>query len=117
MLRVAIVGSRDYPDRLDVEQLVHQLVEAHGPGVVIISGGARGPDSWAVEVAKDLGLDTVVHRPDWSQGKGAWFDRDVAIVRDADLVYAFWDGVSDGTRNTIHLARWAGCLAYVFTPA
>ncbi len=51
MKHVAIVGSRQRTDRETVDRLVARLPE----GVVIISGGALGPDSWAQDAAHRYG--------------------------------------------------------------
>lgn len=102
-MRVAIVGSRDYPNRTQVEEYVATLEV----GTVVVSGGATGVDTWAVEAAQKRGLKTVVVRPDWAtHGKAAGMIRNRAIVEQADAVVAFWDGQSPGTKHTLdHAAR------------
>jgi predicted Rossmann fold nucleotide-binding protein DprA/Smf involved in DNA uptake len=60
MKHVAIVGSRQRMDRDTVDRLVARLPW----GVVIISGGAPGPDSWAQEAAHRYGRKIQVIRPD-----------------------------------------------------
>ena len=104
-MRIAIVGSRDYP-RLD---LVARYVAALPDGTVVVSGGARGVDSVAAGAARARGLEVAEHLPDWkTYGRAAGMVRNKAIVRDADRVAAFWDGVSGGTANTIDITRRAG---------
>lgn len=55
---VAIVGSRDYQDEISVRQFVRALAEKY-PDAIVISGGARGVDSWATSEATARGLATV----------------------------------------------------------
>ena len=107
-MRVAIVGSRDYPDP---GVAVRNYIEAARDGgefyggTIIISGGARGIDTAAVEYADYLGLPTIVYPADWGrQGKAAGYARNEDIIADCDRVVAFWDGESKGTRHTIELA-------------
>ena len=101
-MRVAIVGSRKYPD-LD---RVRREVETLPAGTVVVSGGAPGVDRVAAETARARGLEVIEIKPDWEKhGKSAGMLRNPLIVKDADLVWAFWDGVSKGTKNTIRHAQ------------
>lgn len=61
-MRVAIVGSRGYPDRGRVARFVHALAAKH-PGAVVVSGGARDVDTWAEQAARNVGLAVVSYRP------------------------------------------------------
>jgi hypothetical protein len=105
-MRVAIVGSRDYPSLQDVRLYVGKLA-AHSwhDGLVIVSGGAEGVDQTAAETAEALGLETRVHgvtSAEWrAYGRRAGPLRNQKVVDDADLVVAFWTGVSPGTRDVI----------------
>ena len=104
-MRVAIVGSRGY-DKLE---LVRQYVRGLPTDTVVVSGGALGVDSTAVTEAKLCGLATTVYLPEWAKyGKSAGFRRNVLIVNDADVVVAFWDGKSKGTKHSMDLAVQLG---------
>ncbi len=112
-MKIAIVGSRDYPDRARVEALVQDLPD----DVVVVTGGAVGVDRWAESVARSRGLEVEVILPDWQRyGRAAGPIRNKAIVEAADRVVAFWDGRSRGTRSTIELARKAGKPVEVVGP-
>jgi hypothetical protein len=104
MTKIAIVGSRGYGNELQVRLYVQSLPK----DVIVVSGGARGVDSWAVDEAKKCGLETQVFKADWSQGRGAGFARNSDIVKASDEVVAFWDGLSSGTQDTIWKARVVG---------
>jgi len=111
--RVAIVGSRCYPDEDDVFSYVHELPS----DTVVVSGGAEGPDTWAEKAAKRRGMLVVIYRADWSLfGKAAGFIRNATIVANADRVVAFWDGQSNGTHHTIGLAQKRGLPVEVYCP-
>lgn len=59
---LAIVGSRDVP-RYQAESLIKQSLLEHKPSMVI-SGGARGIDSFAVEIAHEMGFATMEFVPE-----------------------------------------------------
>jgi predicted Rossmann fold nucleotide-binding protein DprA/Smf involved in DNA uptake len=113
-VKVAIVGSRDYPD---IDQVEMYVADRLRPGDVVVSGGARGVDLAAEVAASTCGLDVVVHMPEWDKyGKSAGFRRNRIIVEDADRVVAFWDGKSKGTKHSIDLAHKLGKPVEVFMP-
>lgn len=100
-MRIAIVGGRDF---FDYDLLVESI--KFNPGDVIISGGAKGADSLARRFAYDNYLTIIEHHPEWDKyGKRAGFIRNELIIKDADKVFAFWDGESKGTANSISIAK------------
>lgn len=113
MKNVAIVGSRKYPDLDEVKAYVNRLPDDS----VIVSGGAEGVDTAAVEAAEARGLVSLVFLPDWPRfGKKAAYIRNDEIVRAADQVVAFWDGKSKGTANSIELAKEQHKPLMIFHP-
>ena len=100
-MKVAIVGSREGFDY----QAVADYVRALPPGTVIVSGGARGVDSYARQAATFFNLFYIECPADWDAlGRSAGYLRNQEIVRYADKVVAFWDGTSRGTKHSIDLA-------------
>jgi len=100
-LKYAFVGSRDWHDAATVRR----FIDALAPDATVISGGARGVDTIAVEYARERGLHTEVFEADWqAHGRSAGPLRNAEIVAAADVVVAFWDGKSAGTRDTIQRA-------------
>lgn len=113
--KIAVVGSRNFSNPALVAQVVQQIAQRH-PDAEILSGGARGVDTWAVDAAKAAGLKTTVFPADWDQyGRGAGMIRNSQIVEAADTILAFHDGVSRGTLDTIRKAREAGKKVRVIT--
>jgi len=103
--RVAIVGSRDYPQPGAVRGFVRSLAAEH-QDLVIVSGGARGVDLIAEGEARKLGVPVKVWPADWERhGRRAGYLRNVKIVADSNRVVAFWDGTSRGTAHTVGIAR------------
>lgn len=112
-MRIAIVGSRDYPD----PDHIIEYVDGLPAGTVVVSGAARGVDRIAAAAARTRGLEVVEYPADWqTYGKRAGMLRNSDIVDNADWVVAFWDGQSKGTKHTIQLAQSACKLAAIVTP-
>ena len=102
---VAVVGSREYRDsgHPTVEEVVAELARS-APNVTVISGGARGVDQRAIAAARGAGLAVREYPADWSRyGNRAGYLRNEEMVKAADMVVAFWDGESPGTKLTIGL--------------
>lgn len=87
-----------------------QLTNTFGP-FQLVSGGADGPDTWAEDYVRyraDYYPEPIIHEAVWRvNGKYipyAGVERNTKIVKDADLVVAFWDRISNGTWDSIHKA-------------
>lgn len=114
-MKLAIVGSRDYPKLEQVREFVWGL----SPDTIVVSGGAKGVDQAAQEEAEKRGLEVIVLRPDWDRlGRAAGVIRNTEIVAACDGLVAFMkEGGSRGTSDSIAKARTAGKLKAVFTPS
>ncbi len=104
-MKVAVIGSRGFADY----GLVCETLDAIPELSMIVSGGARGADSLGERYADERGLAKQIHRPDWKRfGRGAGKVRNKTIVDASDLVIAFWDGASAGTKHALDYARQRG---------
>lgn len=106
-MRVAIVGSRDFPRLELVGGKINALaVKAGGASqLTIISGGARGVDQEAERYARSIGAEVVSVLPAWKEhGTAAGVIRNTEIIARATHVVAFWDGASRGTLDSIQKA-------------
>lgn len=94
-MKVAIIGSRN----LIVKNLEKYLPE----GITeIVSGGARGIDTCAKDYALANNLKLTEFLPEYEKyGRGAPLKRNLQIIDYADMVIAFWDGQSHGTKYVI----------------
>ncbi len=67
----------------------------HAQGVTIVSGGAQGVDSAAVEYGRQRGLEVIEYLPDLADCRERfeytqrYFDRNQRIVDESDLLVAF----------------------------
>lgn len=94
-MKVAVIGSRG----LTVSNLQDYLPPDTAE---IISGGARGIDSCAKQYALKNGLKYTEFLPEYEKyGRAAPIKRNVLIINAAELVIAFWDGESRGTKFVI----------------
>lgn len=102
-MKVAVIGSRGYTDYEKVKKTLSSLHIT-----LLISGGADGADSLGEQYAKEKGIETLIFIPDWKKhGKVAGFLRNTDIVENADLIVAFWDQTSKGTKDSIDKANKA----------
>lgn len=94
-MKVAVIGSRG----LVVENLEDFLPSET---TEIISGGAKGVDASAREYALRHELKLTEYLPEYNRyGRAAPLKRNISMIERADLVLAFWDGKSRGTKHVI----------------
>ena len=101
-MKVAVIGSRGLTiDNLE-KYLPRETTE-------IISGGAKGIDTCAREYAVSHGIKLTEFLPEYEKyGKNAPLKRNITIIETADVVLAFWDGKSRGTKFVIEKCREVG---------
>ena len=116
-MKIAIVGSRGFDNAAIIAQSIRRWMVLAPEGLTIVSGGARGADRIGEDIAYDLSIPIVIHLPDWGKfGKSAGFIRNALIVRDADVVLAFFapGPRSKGTADTVARAKLAGKAVYEY---
>ncbi len=101
-MKIAIVGSRNLI--LSVEE-VYNRVKEFNP-TMIISGGARGIDTIAKNLAYKYNIELLEFLPDYDKyGKRAPLIRNKQIVEEANIIIAFWNGQSRGTLHALKYAK------------
>lgn len=108
-MKVAVIGSRSFSDKnllyITLDNL-REKVPSLESITLIISGGAKGADSLSEEYARDRNIETKIFLPEYNRyGRGAPLKRNLQIVENSDIVVAFWDSTSAGTRNAIDHAK------------
>jgi len=105
-MKVGIVGSRDFKNY----ELFSDIMKQYLSDISwVVSGGAPGADSLAEKWAKENKKMLTIYPADWfNLGKRAGYVRNTDIVKNSDMIIAFWDGKSKGTKHTIGLAQKMG---------
>lgn len=98
-MKVGVVGSRN---------LIINDMDNYIPTecTEIISGGAKGVDKCAADYAKSKGIKLTEILPKYNlYGRGAPLIRNKKIVEESDIIIAFWDEKSKGTKFVIDYAN------------
>lgn len=111
-MKIAIVGSRFRTCRDEVFKAVAELED----GDVVVSGGAKGVDSWAAEAAMDRGLTVVIFTvkdvKEQMNYVAKLMARNTLIAKECDRVIAFPQHQVDpghgGTWDTVRKAKKMG---------
>ena len=107
-MKVAVIGSRG----LSVSDLGRYLPENT---TEIVSGGAKGVDTSAREYALSHGIKLMEFLPEYTKyGRSAPLKRNITIIEYSDIVIAFWDGKSRGTKFVIDNCRKLGVEVRVY---
>ena len=110
-MRLAIIGSRTCPP-VDIAYYLPFVPDT------IVSGGAKGADTYAKEYALKNDIPIIEFLPDYRKyGRKAPLMRNLQIVNNCDYLLAFWDGVSRGTKFTVEYARKQGIPSKVIITA
>jgi predicted Rossmann fold nucleotide-binding protein DprA/Smf involved in DNA uptake len=111
-LRVGVVGSRHFAALDRVSEYVNGLPA----GASIVTGGASGVDAAATKAARSRGLAVQVLPMSFDEVRDTARAeaRRTKLVESCDVLVAFWDGASPGTRTTVERALDAGKEVHVF---
>ena len=99
--KIAVVGGRQFSDYVTLSHVLIPLLP-----FTLISGGARGADLLSERFADEYQLEKIIYKPNWDKyGRAAGFIRNSQIISDAEVLVAFWDGTSKGTKDSIDRAN------------
>jgi predicted Rossmann fold nucleotide-binding protein DprA/Smf involved in DNA uptake len=119
-MKVAIIGSRNFNDNVIFNYIVNSIFLKIGFPKKIISGGARGADSFAKEFALENNYEFAEFLPDFlnfppgTRNFEAPHARNSKIAESCDYIIAFWDMKSSGTKDTIDKSISMGKKIYVY---
>ena len=103
-MKVIIAGSRNFNDynllKSSCDNLLTQFTN-----IEIVSGTARGADKLGEKYAMEKGYDIKEFPANWNLGKSAGYIRNDEMAKYSDMLIAFWDGTSKGTKHMIDLAN------------
>lgn len=106
MLRIIIAGGRDFSNYNLLKETVNKFLSNYNDEPCIICGKAKGADTLGEKFAKEQGYKIRYFPADWgAYGKAAGFVRNIEMAENADVLIAFWDGKSSGTKHMIETAK------------
>ena len=106
-MKIAIIGSRSYKNPDFNNFISEYLKEKKITPALIISGGAKGVDTYAKKYAEGNNIEFKEFLPDYKTYpvKIAPLKRNDLIVQNADFIIAIWDGKSKGTQYVINYCK------------
>jgi hypothetical protein len=106
-MKIIIAGSRNFNDynllKTSCDNLLTQFTN-----IEIVSGTAQGADKLGERYAREKGYGIKEFPANWNLGKSAGYIRNDEMAKYADMLIAFWDGTSKGTKHMIDLANKRG---------
>jgi len=102
-MKVVIAGSRGFEDYEVVRNNCDTLLDGISVDAVLC-GECKGVDLLGKRYANERGIAVESFPADWKRyGRAAGPKRNKQMAENADVLIAFWDGVSKGTKNMIKL--------------
>lgn len=102
---IAVIGTRSFSNTKLLDKILSEYL-----GVIsqLVSGGADGADKMGARWARKQGIETKIFEPNHKKYKHAYHHRNRLIAEASDLIIAFWNGSSTGTKYTIDYAKRLG---------
>lgn len=96
-MKVGVIGSRGFDDYDLLAKMLSRI-----DITLLVSGGADGADYLGELYADKNKIPKKIFHPDWKQfGKQAGFIRNTDIINESEMIIAFWDKKSKGTKDSI----------------
>ena len=108
--KVIIAGGRDFNNyKLLEETMTNLSIDIDE----IVVGGAKGADTLGLLFARNNNHKVKSFPADWSKSKKlAGFIRNDKMAKYADVLVAFWNGKSKGTKHMIEVAKLEGLIIH-----
>jgi hypothetical protein len=108
LLKVIVAGMRTFNDDKALNAILMHNHSHRFKFAELIHGGARGADALAMLWAESNQVPVKCFPADWDlHGKSAGYIRNKQMAEYGEVLIAFWDGKSKGTRLMIDLAHKA----------
>lgn len=122
MVKICIAGGREFTteehEALLTRKLDTMIMLYDDHGIEVISGTAKGADKMGEEWAERNGYVVHPHPPNYDVPRHlrrrAPLVRNEEMAQKADVLCAFWDGASTGTRHMIGCAMRQGLEVHIF---
>lgn len=109
-MKLLVCGSRGFDDYNEFSNKLDEYLSATDLSKVeIVSGGARGADTFAEQYAHERGIQFTKFPANWDKhGRSAGYIRNAEMAKycsgATNTTIAFWDGKSLGTKHMIKTA-------------
>jgi len=105
--KIAVTGSREWKDVKEIKKRLLSASKDKNKKYILISGGAKGADTIAENIANKLKWDVIKHLPNWNKyGRAAGPVRNQLIIDEKpDILLAFPMPESKGTYDAIKKAK------------
>ena len=108
-MKIIIAGGRGYNCYTTLKNVCDLVIsdrQLKPNDIEIVSGGAKGADTLGEQYAKENNYPLKKFPADWElHGKSAGYIRNKQMAEYGDILIAFWDGESKGTKHMIDLAH------------
>jgi hypothetical protein len=112
-MKVIIAGSRTFTDYSLLVSKCDEILKDY-TDITIVSGNARGTDKLGEKYGYSKDYNVKIFPANWQlYGKSAGMIRNKEMADYGNMLIAFWDGVSNGTRNMINLAKTKGLITHI----
>lgn len=112
MFRIIVAGTREFNNFEMLNEVLEGFISnMNKDSITIVSGCARGADTLGEVFAENHNINLVKFPADWQKyGKEAGFIRNTEMANyvteegSHGILFAFWDGKSNGTKDMINKA-------------
>jgi glycerophosphoryl diester phosphodiesterase len=114
-MKLIIAGSRTFTDYKKLCEVCNHILQDQ-IDIEIVSGAYyKGADKLGEQYAKERGYKITQFPADWKRyGRAAGPKRNEQMANYADVLIAFWDGKSKGTKHMIQLAECRGLNVFMY---
>jgi len=114
MIKVIIAGGRAFEDYHKLCWVCDDFLK-NDSNIEIVSGAYKGADLLGEWYAAERNYSIKQFPADWRRyGKSAGYKRNAEMASYADILIAFWDSESKGTKHMIDLASHEGLIVRIY---
>lgn len=117
LIRIVIAGGREFDDFDYMRECMNSIKHLYyNRSIEVISGACRGADELGEQWAAENHFAVESKPPDYKKypPKQAPLIRNDEMAKRGDVLCAFWDGESRGTRHMIGCAMREGLEIHIF---
>lgn len=116
-MNIIIAGGRDFNNYEFLKEKCSNVINSFlfKDDIKLVSGKAKGADTLGENFAKEFNYQLLEYPANWNEyGKSAGYIRNEEMAKISQVLIAFWDGKSKGTKHMINLAKKYNLEIYIF---